>query len=817
MRSLFRCFLLLSFVAAGTAGAQQALEEIIVTTKRGSANVQDIAGSIGVLTSDTLEAMGAQDFEDIARTVVGLDVINRAVGDNTIVIRGVNADGESGATILWDNMPTSGSGEDTSDLGRRQFDLDVYDVEQVEVLRGPRGTLLGSNSLAGAVRFVTKKPDLEAFDAGLTTSVDSVSGGDGGWNVKGFLNMPVSDTVGFRLAAYSRDVGGFIDAVPYENKHPNAKNLSSPNGEKIGLSGSNINGWDRSGFRLSMSALLSDNTDLLLQYFSQDTQARAGAVDRPYDGAFGPPPCGGCKKAADGVKLISKSGNDLTDETLDMFGLTLNHEMERGTLTWASSSSTKDTDLTSDISGLIGFFGGGFFPLRRARLVGNRDQGYGGTCDTLSNSYADDGQSAFSGYCRKYAGDGAEGGVFQSITDTELSSHEIRFASNLPGRVNYVVGYVTTERDINLHNSFLETNPNTGVILPLTDTNKSMYERVARFLMEQKAFFGEVNIDVSDRFRVNFGGRYFDNWNKDSGTFIVPFFHGTVEPMAAPTYAISEKDSINKVELSYDLTDDRMMYFIAGQGFRSGGTVNQIEPEMPAQFEHDYTWNYEFGFKSVLGDSTMFNMSYYQIDFYDMQYSVDFSGGAFQAQVNCSGKCATVNGFEAEVDARPTDRLRVLFSLSTNDSEVLKNLYNEWPFSDVGKTASSYKALVGDPLITRTPEVAYSAALQYTWPTGNNRNGFFFADYRHTGDIDRIDNVRNSAGAFSRNVPVASWSTLNLRAGVQAENWQAAVFVRNATDEIGALFQNAKGNPSHTSRTINQPRTIGVQFTYSVR
>ena len=123
-----------------------------------------------------LEALAARRFarfdealEDIARTVVGLDVINRAVGDNTIVIRGVNADGESGATILWDNMPTSGSGEDTSDLGRRQFDLDVYDVEQVEVLRGPRGTLLGSNSLAGAVRFVTRKPDLEAFDAGFTT------------------------------------------------------------------------------------------------------------------------------------------------------------------------------------------------------------------------------------------------------------------------------------------------------------------------------------------------------------------------------------------------------------------------------------------------------------------------------------------------------------------------------------------------------------------------------------------------------------------------------------------------------------------------
>ena len=828
MKSLLRYALLFSLVAAGSASAQQALEEIIVTTKRGSANVQDIAGSIGVLTGDTLEAMGAQEFEDIARTVVGLDVVNRAVGDNTIVIRGVNADGESGAAILWDNMPTSGAGEDTSDLGRRQYDLEVYDVQQVEVLRGPRGTLYGSNSLAGVVRFVTNKPDLDGFDAGFTTRVDSVSGGDSGTVIKGFLNVPVSDNVGLRLALYNREVGGFIDSVQYKNKHPKAAQLSSPNGELIGVIGDDINGYERSGFRLSMSALLGDDTDLLLQYFSQDTDANAGAMDQPFAGCFGPCfPGSPTQWAPAGVRKVNKSGKDRTVETLDMFGITLNHDLDRGTLTWTSSASNKDTDLESDISGLMSLFGW-FAPASRARVVGNSAKC---TAAMISNDSSDGqgfgnpawrvggGPPSSDPFCRQYAGDGAEGGVFQSVTDMDLTSHEVRFSSSLPGRVNYLVGYFSQDRDISLENAFLETNPNTGAIIPLSSTNAPMYARGARFLMETSALFGEITIDVSDRFRANFGARYFDNWNKDTGYYSYPFFQGTKEttyfPASGDPLTATETGNIKKVELSYDIADDRMMYFIAGQGFRSGGTINQIEAGMPARFNHDYTWNYEFGWKSVLGESTLFNASYYQIDFYDMQYSVDFSGGAFQAQVNCSGKCATVTGFEVEVDARPTDRLRVLFNAATNDSEVLKNLYNGWPFSE--GSIDSYKALKGDPLVTHTPSLSYSAALQYTWPTGNNRNGYFFADYRHTGEIDIINNVRDSAGNFKNNIPVDSWSTINLRAGLQAETWQVGAFVRNATDQVGTLYQNAKGNPSMSRRVINAPRTIGVEFSYNVR
>ena len=173
----------------------EAIDEVVVySNKRGAVALQDIATSIGVLVSEDLEKMGAINFDDISRTIVGLDVVNQGVGKNMVVIRGINPEGESGATILWDNIRTSGAGEAGSDVGQRQFDLDVYDIQQVEVLRGPQGTLYGANSLAGVVRFITNKPVMGEVSAELIASVNDVAHSeDIGWSQKGFINFPIFD------------------------------------------------------------------------------------------------------------------------------------------------------------------------------------------------------------------------------------------------------------------------------------------------------------------------------------------------------------------------------------------------------------------------------------------------------------------------------------------------------------------------------------------------------------------------------------------------------------------------------------------------
>ena len=774
--------------------------------KSGIRRLQDTATSIGVLTSDELVKMGATNFDDIARTIVGLDVVNRGVGDNTIIIRGINAEGESSATIVWDNMPTSGAGEDSSDLGRRQFDLEVYDVEQVEVLRGPQGTLYGANSLTGVVRFVTKKPNLYDTEAELVAGfLDNAEGGTG-WSQKGYLNVPIVEgKVAARIVGYHRDEPGFIDAVKYPSPPPWV-------GDDVlyGIEEEDINGYTRSGLRASIAAEF-DDTDVLLQYFIQNTDSASGPIDRPVDSSIGP-----LQFPAQGDYKTLKTGHDATLEDLTMLGLTIEHEFaDKGTLTFASSYGKKDTNLDADLTGLISLMGA---LVGRPRAVGNSADCFAPNSPealALPLVLDDDGvmRAPFPEVCRPGAGDGAEGGIFRSDTDLELFSSELRFASALSGRWNYVAGANAQKRTIKVHNEMLETDPTSGIVYPIGDTNSVMFEREGEFELKSFAAFGEVIFSATEDLDITFGGRFFDIEKTDRGISLVPFFQGVSYPVPSPTIKYDESGAIFKLEAAYHASDDVLLYGIIGQGYRPGGAVNQVLPTMPSGFEHDETLNYEIGAKTNwLEGRLIANLSLYQIEFDDMQYAVDFDGGAFQAQVNCSGKCAEARGAELELTALPLDNLSVNFNISFNKAEITQNLPDSGDPDFITGNVSDFAALDGDPLITRAPELSYSLGAQYAWQVSSRLDAYARADVRYTGEVERTSNDRDPAGELTTNVVMPSFTTGNLKFGIMSDSWETNLFVRNVTNELGAVFQNPTGDPNLGTRTVNVPRTIGVEF-----
>ena len=202
----------LPFVGAAHAEEMDfAIEEITVTaTKRGALRLQDVPFAVQAISGDTLNKRGAVDFDDFFRLVPGLAVFDQGPGDKRIIIRGVNATGAGTVGLYLDEVIITG--ENAQDGGGRQPDIKLFDIERVEVLKGPQGTTFGSSSLSGTIRYITKKPDYDEIDASVRASLRNTKGGDLGWHSEGAISVPIVEgKAALRLAGYYLDEDGYID------------------------------------------------------------------------------------------------------------------------------------------------------------------------------------------------------------------------------------------------------------------------------------------------------------------------------------------------------------------------------------------------------------------------------------------------------------------------------------------------------------------------------------------------------------------------------------------------------------------------------
>lgn len=203
------------------AASSAVLEEILVTaSKRGAEDLQKIPVTLQALTGDDLEKMRARNFDDYARLVPGLAFQDQGPGDKRLIIRGINAGGAGTVGVYFDEaVITGGSAEDG---GGKNVDLKLSDMERIEVLKGPQGTLYGANSMSGTIRLVTNKPNLDNFEASVEASGSTTSSAGGNYEVAAMVNMPVaSDVFGVRLVGWSVSNSGYIDNVRLGNDRIN--------------------------------------------------------------------------------------------------------------------------------------------------------------------------------------------------------------------------------------------------------------------------------------------------------------------------------------------------------------------------------------------------------------------------------------------------------------------------------------------------------------------------------------------------------------------------------------------------------------------
>jgi len=277
------------------------LEEVVVTAEKRSEDLQKVPITITVLSTEKLAEHQVQNFDDYAKLLPNLSYQSLGPGQAQMYFRGITS-GQDG--LHAGSLPSTGLYLDdipVSTIGN-SLDIHAYDMERVEALAGPQGTLYGASSLSGTLRLITNKPDPTKFEAGYDLTGDKYGRGNGGGIGEGFVNVPLTDTIAIRLVGYYDHEGGYINNVPTSNTilygyggdtptNPNYGSYFGPNGAPLATTWNNAsavkqrqNPVDTYGGRAALKINLNDNWTLLPQLITQSQLAQG---DFEYDPKLG--------------------------------------------------------------------------------------------------------------------------------------------------------------------------------------------------------------------------------------------------------------------------------------------------------------------------------------------------------------------------------------------------------------------------------------------------------------------------------------------------------------------------------------------------
>lgn len=700
----------------GASAHGQELEEVMVTaTKRGAASMQDTPISVQALSGDRLTDMGATDFNDFFRLIPGLAVFDQGPGDKRYIIRGINATGAGTVGLYLDEVIITG--ENAQDGGGRQPDIKLYDLDRVEVLKGPQGTTFGSSSLSGTIRYLTNAPDLSQPELNVSATARGIKGADIGGQAEFAANLPlVEDKLAIRIAGLYLDDKGFID-----NRFDEGVNGEQTHSARIRVL---YTPTDR--LRLNFMAMNQDMETDGPYYFN-----RVG-----YDGE----PLGEHRQA-------DLNRNPFTDDAT-IYNATAEYLTDTGTLTATVSRLERDTVFNRDASAAVG-------PLS----------------------------------------------VITQPKEREVDSYELRFASEWDGPLQALVGVFAQREDRYFQSRIFPSDPVTG---EFTEVSGFSLDRNVSTEVEENAAFMELSYDLSDSLTVTGGLRWFEIEISEVATALQDFA-GQPGAGRGPQLGFSENDVIGKLNLSYHVTDDIMLFGQWAQGFRAGGTNDQTaaalaDVEIPNGFGSDSLDSYELGVKSTLLDGRLrANASLYYLDWADIQIqnqAQDPDDPAVLFPFRANGGAADIYGLELDLTYSPTPGLEFSATAGFTDAE----LSEDNPIPSTG--------MDGDE-ITYIPANTFSLSAFYSHPIdGTNLNGTFGADLNYVDE--RNTELRPNNPLF---IELDDYSLLNLRLGVEADDWSAVLSVNNVLDDdsVVDVFRIIPGL-TPDGFIPQQPRTVAVTF-----
>jgi iron complex outermembrane receptor protein len=790
---------------AASADSSLELQEVVVTAnKLNATKVLDTPASIQAISGDALQSAGVSGIMDIAGQVPGLSIQDLGPGDKKYVIRGINSTGDATTGVYYGEAVISGSNAD--DGGGFESDIRLYDMDHIEVLRGPQGTLYGASSMSGTIRFIPKAPDLNTISGyGTVEGSETAHTERENYNFNGAINLPLIDGVlAVRMVGWKEYDAGYVNQIrvgtgvtgltasgpPTTPNGPPTVQTTSVN--PVGLL-RGVNDDDVGGGRVSVRYQPFDRLTIDANYTSQ-TETSGGSSRYTPAGTtafnLGPiTPVQGCDLCNTDVTQSPWQDN------LKVFGTTIAYDTGKGTVTGTTNQYNRRTDFNFDSTPVLVSFD---VPIP-AETTEPRER--------------------------------------------QVNSSELRYASAFDSPVNFVAGVYREHEHQFLNVDVIATN---GLGLPIGQfcdnnscdaltypgTGSTFFGRSDERWTTSYAGFGEVTWKATDALTATAGIRYFTESLEGVQIQTHPFggFPAT-DSNLLPVY--DPNQTFNKItwkgNVSYKVNDGLLAYATVSTGFRSGGLNAVSEPfePIPTSYKPDSLINFEVGAKGRLLDGLFdYQADVYFIRWSDIQVQETTADAAFVYQGNAGE--AKIKGFELELTAHPFQYFTATLAGSVQEAYLSSGADQQIvvPGSPGVAPVTAYDL---NPTLGRTgdaipnvPRAQFNLGLNYTRPLVNGFDGVAAVDVNYRGRENSyfasalLNPVQATPGGpitgTSESIPLASYTLVNLRLGVIKDLWSVTAFARNLTNkraEISAI--NSSQDPD--ALLTVQPRTIGLTAT----
>jgi iron complex outermembrane receptor protein len=843
------------------------IQEITVTAQRRVENMQDVPITIQALTAETLTQLNVQTFDDFIRYLPNVTSASTGPGQGSIYMRGLSTTlpGVQGSGGIGSFPNVAVYLDDQSGaLPGRNLDIYAADLERIEVLEGPQGTLFGSGAESGVLRYITNKPKIDVTEGNVSAAYEYTAHGDPSSNVQAVLNLPlISDTLAVRGVIYSDSRGGYINNVPgtfvrqstdtgihyagYVNNIPGpaTPQNSANNGDLVQNA---FNPVSYQGIRVSALWKINEDWNALLTQSYQNMNSQGVFYETPV--SSGTP----------GVPLPDLSVQNYTPT----------YDKDRFT----------NTALT--INGRIGdlklVYTGGY-------LVRNIEQ-QGDYTNYARGVYADYYQCI-----SPYESGKSKGQCYSPVSfwrDRERNTHdsqEFRLSTPDDWRVRGLLGVFWEEYTINENidwfyrndpacsstvttDCFVDVGPPNSASNPVNPSqpltypnvqvnnpsvrpdNESYFDDIIRGFRQQ-ALFGSMDYEIIPKvLTATFGTRYYRLNTSEVGfsagsfgCFMYGSFGQTAyappcagnQPPNSPRYDYSNNetsDNLNqtysgfrsRANLSWKITPDIMVYYTWSQGYRPGGfnrgALERTPPDgadyvfkEPQSFQPDTLTNNEVGWKTQWLDHRVeFNGAVYQEDWKNVQEELFESCCFGNLSFVINGPNYRVRGLETQLVARPLHGVTVTAAAAWNSSDLV----SEPPILDAsGHPITDPR--IGQPFGTIGSPLAQSPPFQGTLRV---RYDFQVLEYNAFWQIGGQHQAHSISATSRTDVPnqpgyaydEPGFSTYDANAGVAKDAWMVMLYGENLTNTQADLYENP--NQFVDAKTVNRPRTAGMRFTY---
>jgi outer membrane receptor protein involved in Fe transport len=843
-----------SHAMAAAAGAapdadSDTIAEITVTAQRRTESMQNVPITIQALTAESLAQLNVQTFDDFVKYLPNVTAASTGPGQSSIFMRGLATTPQgvqgSGSVGGFPNVAVY-LDEQSGALPGRNLDVYAADLERIEVLEGPQGTLFGAGAQAGVMRYITNKPKLDVTEGNVGGSYETTAHGDPSTSAQGTLNLPLIDgKLAVRAVVYTDSRGGYINNIPatfsrqgsdFSIAAPYTFNGVVPTGpgsintiNNNDIAANGINTVAYNGIRVGLLYKINDGWDALLTQSYQDMHSNGVFYEMPHSSSVNP-----------------ALQQPLPDLSVESFVPSWNHDQ------WENTALT----INGHVGDLKVVYTGGY-------LVRNveQQQDYTGYSRGVNASYYQCTPNAFSAPNPATTTCYSPAAYWQDTVKNTHDSQEFRISTPDDWRLRGILGAFWEQYTIhdntdwfyksvpscsatNNTNCLTEVGPpSSGVVVNnpnIRPNNESYFDDITRGY-RQKALFASGDYEIIPKTVVlTLGTRYYSINTTEVGFSASSFGCWEDGPPPCTGNQVGTGGSLNGIDsnnetanhfnktysgfrsranLSWHVTPDALVYYTWSQGFRAGG-FNRGSTEFtapggqtfqtPSNFSPDTLVNNEVGWKTQWDDHHYeFNGAFYREEWRNIQVELflpqDFGNLSFVA----NGPSYKVQGLELEAIARPLHGLTLTASAAWNSSNQLNVAY----LDDIhGNPITTVRAF-GDPGVplAQSPPFEGNLRVRYDWNIGDYKA---FAQVGAVHQAHALSSIASVTTAFpdqpgySYNEP--GWTEYDASFGFSKDNWTANVYGSNLTDHRSDLYESP--NQFVDARTVSRPRTLGLHI-----